>query len=447
LPDVTERMNYFDRQFLRAPDFQDEQAYHVNRRRLHNTGFHSPGVVEGLVVGPGGAADTVTVEPGWAVDALGREIVLATARGPVPTDGVDVDVWISYPEPEPLSTPVTEGGTTGSTRVREEPVVTVVPPGTVPPDALRLARVTGGTIDNSVRTTAGLKSQAVVEANLADNAVSSRVLAEAGTGTNQDANTGTGVKTTHLTDGAVTTPKLADGAVTTPKLADGAITTPKLADGAVTTPKLADDAVSAGKLRADAATSANRAVGPNHIQDQAVTSRAIAPADAGNSQDVTTGPGVKTGHLKDESVTTAKLANGAVTSARLAAHPTDSTLRAVGPQHVRAGTVSITQLNAQLILDLEVSVTAAPAPGQVAELPLTMDLLDGEAFYLVSMQYVGPRPAAAGSVTSSFTWTRRNTIFKPALQNQYQHRHDVLIQNPNTVAISVACRVYRLAEQ
>src|SRR5438067_114953 len=101
-------MNYFDRQFLRAADFQDEQAYHLDRRRGYNAGFHSAGVVGGLVVSPGGQTGTVTVGPGWAVDAQGREIVLAMPRSDIPTGGANVDVWISYPEPEPLSTPVVE---------------------------------------------------------------------------------------------------------------------------------------------------------------------------------------------------------------------------------------------------------------------------------------------------------------------------------------------------
>src|SRR5438045_5558542 len=104
-------MNYFDRQFLRATDFQDEQAYHLDRRRRHNAGFHSAGVVEGLQVSAGSQANTVTVDRGWAVDALGREIVLATPRSDIPTGGVNVDIWISYPSPEPLSTPVLEAGT------------------------------------------------------------------------------------------------------------------------------------------------------------------------------------------------------------------------------------------------------------------------------------------------------------------------------------------------
>ena len=75
---VDKRMHFFDRQFLRASDFQAEQAYHLDRRRRHNTGFHSHGVVEGLRVVPSEVDHHVTIEPGWAVDTLGRELVLVS---------------------------------------------------------------------------------------------------------------------------------------------------------------------------------------------------------------------------------------------------------------------------------------------------------------------------------------------------------------------------------
>jgi hypothetical protein len=333
---------------------------------------------------------------------------------------------------------VTEAGVSGSNRVLEEPVVTVAPPGTVPANALRLAAITGGSIDNDVRILAGLKNGAVGEANLADNAVSSRALAEADAGAVQDPNTGSGVKTAHLKDRAVTEPKLADNA----------LSTRAIVNGAVTEPKLANNAVSAAKLRSDAANNANRAVGPSHLQNEAVVSRALAPAETGNDQTLTTGAGVKTGHLKDESVTVAKLADGAVTAAKLQAHPTDSAQRAVGPQHVQAGAVAITQLRTTLILDQQIAVPAAPAQGQVAESVVIIDQTDGPAFHLISVHYVGPRPQQQSFVISSFTWTHRNTLFKLPLPNApYSHRHELLIQNPNTVAITVACRVYRLLEQ
>lgn len=408
MADVTQRMNYFDRQFLRAKDFQDEQAYHVDRRRRHNAGFHSEGVVQGLQVVPSGTANQVNVEPGWAVDLLGREIVLGAPRTNVPTGGVAVEIWISYPDPEPLAAPANEGGATGSTRVDEAPVVTVVPPGTVPPNALRLATVSGaGAINNDVRLRAGLKNQAVSGPNLADNAVSSRVLAEADAAPGQDPNSGTGVKTAHLKDRAVSEPKLADLAV------------------------------SARTLQANT-------VGQNQLQNNAVQSRALAPADPGTDQTLTTGAGVKTGHLKDGAVTAAKLADNAVSSAKLQSHPSDNAQRPVAKEHLRDGSVSIAKLSAKLVFDAQVSVPPPPSPG--GSLVVLFDQVDTLAFYLISVHYVGPRPVGPEQLLTSLGWIHRNSLFRPATQGVFFHRHELVILNPNTTAITVACRVYRVDE-
>ena len=76
MADVTKRVTYFDRQFLRAADFLAEQAYDLDRRRRHNRLLHGPGVAEGLQVS-GNPGDTfISVSPGTAYDALGQEIVL-----------------------------------------------------------------------------------------------------------------------------------------------------------------------------------------------------------------------------------------------------------------------------------------------------------------------------------------------------------------------------------
>lgn len=75
MPEV-KRLNYFNHQFLDAKDFQEEQAYHIRMRRLHNRLLHRWGIVEGLAVREHGE-HTVTVEPGVAIDGEGREIVLA----------------------------------------------------------------------------------------------------------------------------------------------------------------------------------------------------------------------------------------------------------------------------------------------------------------------------------------------------------------------------------
>jgi hypothetical protein len=79
-----ERLNYYEGEFLGATDFQTEQEYHRDMRRRHNVGQHSWGIVSGLdlVLIPNGAtaangpAVDIYLQPGMAVDAFGREIVV-----------------------------------------------------------------------------------------------------------------------------------------------------------------------------------------------------------------------------------------------------------------------------------------------------------------------------------------------------------------------------------
>ncbi|WP_433830973.1 hypothetical protein ACQP2E_12275 [Actinoplanes sp. CA-015351] len=74
------RPRWFTGRFLTARDLTDEQEYHRGRRHLHNRLLHGWGVVCGLRVRPddraGQAHEYVRVEPGIALDARGREIVL-----------------------------------------------------------------------------------------------------------------------------------------------------------------------------------------------------------------------------------------------------------------------------------------------------------------------------------------------------------------------------------
>ncbi|MGH3943142.1 MAG: hypothetical protein ACRDTG_31870 [Pseudonocardiaceae bacterium] len=77
-PDVVnKRVRFFDGQFLQDQDFIDEQKYHLDRQRRQSQLFGVTGVVSGLTVLKGGAYQ-VTVTKGVAVDALGRQLVLAT---------------------------------------------------------------------------------------------------------------------------------------------------------------------------------------------------------------------------------------------------------------------------------------------------------------------------------------------------------------------------------
>jgi hypothetical protein len=100
-----------------------------------------------------------------------------------------------------------------------------------------------------------------------------------------------------------------------------------------------------------------------------------------------------------------------------------------------------------LITALDVLIPAAPAAGQVTEQAIVLEAAEGPRFHLISVHYVGPQPPAGGVMANAFTWTRRAMLFKPTPASSPLHVHSILIQNPNTVAITVACRAYRLIEE
>jgi hypothetical protein len=93
------RVRYFDRQFLRPGDFENEQAYHLAMRRRHNISEHTWGIVSGLTVQED--EGTLFLQPGFAIDGYGREIVLSQRRQ-LATEEFDrqrsevLDVWIRY---------------------------------------------------------------------------------------------------------------------------------------------------------------------------------------------------------------------------------------------------------------------------------------------------------------------------------------------------------------
>lgn len=130
---ITKRMNYFDRQFLRAKDFQDEQAYHIDRRRRHARLLHTPGIAEGLEVEGALGQDSVTITPGTAIDAEGREIVLAQPQTlSLRNDADEIDLLILYDEKETDSR--FEGGVEGSTRMEESPAFVQQRLAPIPPE-------------------------------------------------------------------------------------------------------------------------------------------------------------------------------------------------------------------------------------------------------------------------------------------------------------------------
>lgn len=302
MADPTKRLNYFDHQFLREKDFNDEQGYHVQNQRDHARLLHTPGIAEGLTIpDPPAGATAVTVNAGVAFDDQGRRIVLADnyplELADLPADET-VYVTIAYAEVQ--TDPTDETGITGNTRWTEAPLIeTAASAPANPNEKLVLARIERsgtaiGTVDRSERRTAGVKGgdldvrtltltsesiapsgwvqtklgesgradvggtlrvtgdlivsgsiqgdiavNTVETGDLVDNAVTSAKLAEADGSSGQDANTGSGVKTGHIQDGAVTNAKLANNAVNAAKIVDGSVGTAELTDGAVTLQKLA----------------------------------------------------------------------------------------------------------------------------------------------------------------------------------------------------------------
>ena len=127
MPDdeINKRMNYFDRQFLRAADFQVEQSYHIDRHRRHNKLLHTPGLAgpnDLRVTGKKGQGH-VTVSGGTAIDNHGREIVVPAAQPPVALSEIpEAGKYAMFVELlEQPTDPSTDPGVVGQTRITETP--------------------------------------------------------------------------------------------------------------------------------------------------------------------------------------------------------------------------------------------------------------------------------------------------------------------------------------
>ncbi len=75
-----ERITFFTGQRLTAPDLAALQRAHRELRWLHNRSLHGWGVGVGLAVTGERGDSAVTVEPGYGIDCLGREIILTEPR-------------------------------------------------------------------------------------------------------------------------------------------------------------------------------------------------------------------------------------------------------------------------------------------------------------------------------------------------------------------------------
>jgi len=128
-----ERLQYFNGQRLFASDLDASEGFHREMRWLHNQSLHQPGVGAGYAVSGDKGAREVSVQPGYAIDAEGREIVLTQARTLTvpPVSGEEngkpayYDLTVSYPNERDLEESETREGIClprGVVRLKEEPV-------------------------------------------------------------------------------------------------------------------------------------------------------------------------------------------------------------------------------------------------------------------------------------------------------------------------------------
>ena len=128
-----ERLTFFDGERLFAEDLQGLEAFNREMRWLHNRSLHQPGIGNGYAVYGKKGDREVTVGPGYAIDALGREIVeTGTEVLPIPpvsggSDGKAAvyELTVSYPDDSDLEEAETREGVClpgGAVRLREAPV-------------------------------------------------------------------------------------------------------------------------------------------------------------------------------------------------------------------------------------------------------------------------------------------------------------------------------------
>ncbi len=114
------RVNYFHGQLLSAKDFQDEQAYFLEKQRVLNRYLYGWGIVCGLNVSLHG--NVVRVEPGLALDCQGNEIVVPKILDiPLPESETSQYIVIEYTEKPCAYVPVPgePGDDSQPTRIEE----------------------------------------------------------------------------------------------------------------------------------------------------------------------------------------------------------------------------------------------------------------------------------------------------------------------------------------
>jgi hypothetical protein len=131
---LLQRVTFFDGELLTAADLTDVQELNRQLRWLHNRSLHTWGIGLGLGVTGQKGDRAVTIAPGYAVDCLGRELVLLTAQTqPIPpvaaaADGSPASYYLvaRYAGDDDLApdAETRQGlcGTSGAVRLPEEPI-------------------------------------------------------------------------------------------------------------------------------------------------------------------------------------------------------------------------------------------------------------------------------------------------------------------------------------
>ncbi len=112
------RVRYFDGMFLSTADFQAEQQYLREQRKMHNRCLHGFGVVYGLDVSIN--KGVIRISPGLALSCTGDEIVLETRiEAPLPQTKNNAFLTVRYQERDTDPVPAPSGGGVENSRVEE----------------------------------------------------------------------------------------------------------------------------------------------------------------------------------------------------------------------------------------------------------------------------------------------------------------------------------------
>jgi hypothetical protein len=161
-----ERVVFFNGQRLTAGDLTAAQDVSREMRWLHNSSLHNWGIGFGLAPTGEKGAREVTIAPGYALDAMGREIVLAESKTlPVPPlageNGQPAirDLTITYPADEDVEVVETRAGIClprDAVRLSEAPTIRWIETAQVRQGfdiVLARARILNCQLDESLSTT------------------------------------------------------------------------------------------------------------------------------------------------------------------------------------------------------------------------------------------------------------------------------------------------------